>query len=74
MANVFEEVNKLASRLDYFFEHAVQVNPALKIVTAGINVDHEQAEGPLFISADELRRMADESERITAELMARRNA
>ncbi|WP_345865790.1 hypothetical protein [Shewanella algae] len=69
--DVFNEVNSFASEIDFEVEHAIQVNQAVKVVTPGINIMHNHADCPLFLSVDELRRMADEAEKRTIEMMNR---
>ncbi len=70
--DVFQEVNGFAKELQYEVEHAIQVNQAVRVVTPGINIMHHHAECPLFLSIDELRRMADEAEKRTQEMMNRK--
>lgn len=69
--NIFEELNDLSKELGFDFEHAVQVNKHERIVTGGIFVNHSEARQPLFLSVDELRRMADKAEKLTIQMVAK---
>lgn len=69
--NVFAEINEFAKDDGFDIEHAVLVDRIEKVVTAGINISYEDGDAPLFLSVDELRRMADEAEKLTIEMMNR---
>jgi len=67
--SIFAEVNEFAKDDGFDVEHAVFVNRIEKVVTPGINILHKDGDAPLFLSVDELRRMADEAEKLTIEMM-----
>lgn len=57
--NIFDEVNEFSKDQGYDVEPAYMANPSLQVVTPGINIMHEESNSPLFLSVDELRKMAD---------------
>lgn len=65
--DIFEEINDFAgnSAEGFVVEHAVMVNHQEGIVTAGIHIEAQEFFTPLFLSVDELRRLADEAEKKT---------
>lgn len=69
--DIFEEINEFASDSadEFFIEHAVQVNNEHRLVTAGVQFIAEQFHVPIFLSVDELRRLADEAEKRTIEML-----
>lgn len=64
--DVFDEVNRLAAQVvdGFNIEPSMQVNHDQRVVVAGVMVDSLGFDAPVFISVDELRRMADEAERV----------
>lgn len=75
MSDVFEEVNEFAKQAAEGFEveHAVMINKEHRVLTAGVNIMAVEFHGPVFLSVDELRRLADESEKRTQELIDQQN-
>ncbi|MBL0523177.1 hypothetical protein JD523_20175 [Aeromonas enteropelogenes] len=73
--NVFDEVNKVAASVVEGFnvEPGMEVNHEHRVVVAGVLVSSMGFDAPVFISVDELRRMADEAEKIAAESMRKRS-
>lgn len=67
--DVFEEVNRLAESVvdGFFIEPGMEVNHDQGVVVAGVMIDSLGFDSPIFISVDELRRMADEAERVARE-------
>lgn len=65
--DIFEEINDFAgdSAEGFVVEHAVMVNDQHGIVTAGVHLEAQEFIAPLFLSVDELRRLADEAEKRT---------
>jgi len=64
--DVFEEVNRLAESVvdGFLIEPGMEVNHDHGVVVAGVMIDSLGFDSPIFISVDELRRMADEAERV----------
>lgn len=73
MSDIFKEINSIAEEQTegFLVEHAVQIDKRNNIVVAGIHIGAEVFHAPLFITADELRRMADEAERRTQAILDR---
>lgn len=71
--DIFSEVNDFAKDVaeNFEVEHAMQVNQQAKIVTAGVFISAERFDSPLFLSVDELRRLADEAEKRTEEAVSK---
>lgn len=66
--DVFEEVNRCSCHGDGFFiEPGMEVNHEQGVVVAGVMLNSLGFDSPIFISVDELRRMADEAERVARE-------
>lgn len=67
--DIFEEINKFANDVadNFEIEHAMQVNEQAKMVTAGVFISADRFDSPVFLSVDELRRLADEAEKRTIE-------
>jgi hypothetical protein len=70
--DIFSEINDFAKDVadGFFIEHAVQVHPSERVVTAGVQLEAREFHAPLFLSVDELRRLADEAERRTKEMIS----
>lgn len=73
--DVFEEVNHMARSVadGFFIEPGMEVNDAQRVVVAGVMLVALGFKSPLFISVDELRRMADEAEKVAREGLGIRN-
>lgn len=71
--DIFQEINNNAKNVadNFEVEHAMQVNDQAKMVTAGVFISAERFDGPLFLSVDELRRLADEAEKRTIEAVSK---
>lgn len=67
--DVFEEVNRLAESVvdGFLIEPGMEVNHDQHVVVAGVMLHSLGFDVPIFISVDELRRMADEAERVARE-------
>ena len=65
--DIFEEINDFARNVaeNFEVEHAMQVNKQAKMLTAGVFISAERFDSPVFLSVDELRRLADEAEKRT---------
>jgi hypothetical protein len=68
---IFEQINDFAQDVseNFLIEHAMQINPSVKTVTAGVQFEANEFHAPLFLSSGELRNLADEAERLTTEYL-----